>query len=146
MSLELGNESLQSLKNKTEQWLNDPHNTDPFIVLYHTADFSGPNGTVSAEKLKLLGDYIDYLQGTGRVQFTTLDRSWTTTDNGTPTNNGAVASSSSEAATPRGAPAVLNVGFAGEWTVFAVLGAILAFSLVSSLTIRLSKNRNRPKG
>ncbi len=137
ISLVLGNESLPSMESATAQWLNDPHSIDTFIVLYHPADFRAPDGTVNAEKVKLLGDYIDYLRGTGRVQFTTLDRSWTTT------GNGAVASSSSEGASAVGATDLPNVGFANGSPVFAVLGAILVFSLASVLTIRLSKNKNR---
>jgi hypothetical protein len=42
-----------------------------------------PNYTVNASKVNMLADYIKYLGGTGRVQFTTLDRSVTTTGNGT---------------------------------------------------------------
>jgi peptidoglycan/xylan/chitin deacetylase (PgdA/CDA1 family) len=78
VSLVLANESLASMKNKTEQFLNDPQSNDTFVVLYHPSDFSGPNGVISSQKVKLLADYIDYLKGTGRVQFTTFDRSWTT--------------------------------------------------------------------
>jgi peptidoglycan/xylan/chitin deacetylase (PgdA/CDA1 family) len=137
VSVELGNQSLQSLENTTELWLNDPHSTDTFIVLYHPSDFSGPNGAVNATEVKLLGDYIDYLQGTGRVQFTTLDRSVMMT------GNGAVASSSSEGTSAVGATNLPNVGFANGSAVFAVLGTILAFSLASVLTIRLSKNKSR---
>jgi hypothetical protein len=81
MSVELGTQSLQSLENATERWLSDPHGVDTFIVLYHPSDFSGPNGSVNPDEVKLLSDYIDYLQGTGRVQFTTLNHSWTTTGN-----------------------------------------------------------------
>ena len=150
ISIELGNNSLQSMENATEQWLNNDRSTDTFIVLYHPADFRGPDGAVNTAEVKLLGDYIDYLQGTGRVQFTTLDGSWTTT------GNGAVASSSSQGATTVGAtdaPNVgansgdiggLNGGLVGS-AVFVVLAAILVFSLASILTIRLGKNKNRPK-
>jgi hypothetical protein len=42
-----------------------------------------PNYTVNASKVNMLADYIKYFEGTGRVQFTTLDRSVTTTGNGT---------------------------------------------------------------
>jgi len=84
--------------------------------------------------LKLLGDYIDYLQGTGRVQFTTLDRSVTTTGNGT------VASSNSVGTTAVGATDVPN----GLPDV-PVLGAILVFSLAAILTIRLRTNKNSRK-
>lgn len=83
ISIELGNNTLQSLENATNQWLNDPYSINTFVVLYHPADFEGPNYTVNASKVTLLANYIDYLQGTGRVQFTTLDRSVTTTGNGT---------------------------------------------------------------
>lgn len=77
-SLELSNKSLASLKNETEQFLNNPHSVDTFVVLYHPSDFSGPNGTVNSQRVKLLADYIDYLKGMGRVQFTTFNRSLTT--------------------------------------------------------------------
>jgi peptidoglycan/xylan/chitin deacetylase (PgdA/CDA1 family) len=77
-SLEFGNKSLASLKNETEQFLNNPRSVDTLVVLYHPSDFSGPNGTVNSQKVKLLADYMDYLKGTGRVQFTTLNRSLTT--------------------------------------------------------------------
>jgi peptidoglycan/xylan/chitin deacetylase (PgdA/CDA1 family) len=143
ISIELGNNSLQSLENATEPWLNNPNSINTFIVLYHPSDFKGADGTVNATEAKLLGDYIDYLQGTGRVQFTTLDRLVTTTGNGavTTTGNGAVTSSSSEGTTNAvGAPDVLSGS-----GVFPVLGAILVFSLASILIIRRSKNNNRRK-
>jgi len=137
ISIELGNNSLQSLENATEPWINNPNSINTFIVLYHPSDFKGANGTVNATEVKLLGDYIDYLQGTGRVQFTTLDGSETTT------GNAAVASSSSNGTSAVGAADLPNVGFASGSAVFAVLGAILAFSLACVLTIRLSKNKSR---
>jgi peptidoglycan/xylan/chitin deacetylase (PgdA/CDA1 family) len=77
-SFALQNQSLQSLKSGTERFLNDPRSGDTLVVLYHPSDFSGPGDTVSKERVKLLVDYIDYLAGTGRVQFTTIDRSLTT--------------------------------------------------------------------
>jgi hypothetical protein len=79
ISIEVTNNTLQSLENATNQWLNDPYSINTFVVLYHPADFEGPNYTVNASKVTLLANYIDYLQGTGRVQFTTLDHSVTTT-------------------------------------------------------------------
>jgi len=78
VSLVFTNQSLESLKNKTERFLDDVHGSDTFVVLYHPGDFSGRNNTVSKDRVKLLADYIDYLTGTGRVQFTTSNRSWTT--------------------------------------------------------------------
>jgi peptidoglycan/xylan/chitin deacetylase (PgdA/CDA1 family) len=140
ISIEIGNNTLQSLENATEQWLNDPYSINTFVVLYHPADFQGPNYAVNASKVTLLANYIDYLQGTGRVQFTTLDRSVTTTGNGT------AASSSSEGATAVGATDAPNIGIANAGAVFAVLAAILVVSLASVLTIRRRKNKNRPKG
>ncbi len=140
ISIELGNNTLQSLESATNQWLNDPYSINTFVVLYHPAYFEAANLTVSASKVNMLANYIDYLQGTGRVQFTTLDRSVTTT------GNGAVASSSSVGTTAVGAANASNVGFANGSAVFAVLGVILAFSLASVLTIRRRKNKNRPKG
>ena len=127
---------LQSLESATNQWLNDPNSVNTFVVLYHPADFEAANYTVSASKLNTLANYIDYLQGTGRVQFTTLDRSVTTT------GNGAVASSSSVGTTAVGATDAAQNGSA----VFSILGAILVVSLGSILTIRLRRNKNRPKG
>jgi len=136
ISIELGNNSLQSMESATAQWLNDPNSVNTFIVLFHPSDFRAPDGTVNAAEVKLLGDYIDYLQGTGRVQFTTLDHSVTT-------GNSAVASTSSEGTTAVGAIDVPDVGFANAGAVFAVLGAIIVFSLASVLAIRLRKNKNR---
>ena len=72
------NQSLASMKSETDRFLNDPHSIDTFVVLYHPSDFNGPNGVVNSQKVKQLADYIDYLKGTGRVQFTTFDRSLTT--------------------------------------------------------------------
>jgi len=89
VSLVFANASLTSMKNKTELFLNDPHSTDTFVVLYHPADFSGPNNVVNSQKVKLLADYIDYLEGTGRVQFTTFDRSLTTEGGGSSSSSGA---------------------------------------------------------
>jgi peptidoglycan/xylan/chitin deacetylase (PgdA/CDA1 family) len=137
ISIELGNNTLQSLESATNQWLNDPNSINTFVVLYHPSDFKAADGAVSAAEVNTLANYIDYLQGTGRVQFTTLDRSVTTT------GNGAVASSSSVGTTAVGAANASNVGFANGSAVFAVLGTILAFSLASVLTIRLSKNKKR---
>ena len=78
VSLVFANTSLASMKNETERFLNKPNSNDTLVVLYHPADFSGTNGVVNSQRVKLLADYIDYLKGTGRVQFTTSDRSWTT--------------------------------------------------------------------
>ena len=78
VSLVFANQSLASLKNETEQFLNNPQSVDTLVVLYHPYDFSGPNGVVNLQRVKLLADYIDYLKGTGRVQFTTFNRSTTT--------------------------------------------------------------------
>lgn len=97
-----------------------------------------PNYTVNASKVNMLADYIKYLEGTGRVQFTTLDRSVTTTGNGT------AASSSSEGTTAVGATDAPNVGFANAGAVFAVVGAILVVLLASIFVVRRRKNKNRP--
>jgi peptidoglycan/xylan/chitin deacetylase (PgdA/CDA1 family) len=78
VSLVFASANLTSMKNETERFLNNPHSIDTLVVLYHPSDFSGPNGVVNSQRVKLLADYIDYLKGTGRVQFTTFDRSWTT--------------------------------------------------------------------
>ena len=43
ISIELGNNSLQSLENATEPWLNNPNSINTFIVLYHPSDFKGAN-------------------------------------------------------------------------------------------------------
>ncbi|MGZ4863544.1 MAG: DUF2334 domain-containing protein [Halobacteriota archaeon] len=91
VSLELSNKSLASLKNETEQFLNTPNSVDTFVVLYHPSDFSGPNGTVNPESVKVLEGYIDYLKGTGRVQFTTFNRALTTEN---PVSSSGVASPS----------------------------------------------------
>jgi peptidoglycan/xylan/chitin deacetylase (PgdA/CDA1 family) len=137
------NVTLQSLENATNQWLNDPYSINTFVVLYHPADFEGPNYTVNASKVNLLTNYIDYLQSTGRVQFTTLDRSVTTTGNGAA--NGTVASSGSDVASATaGAFDGLNGGLV-ESAVFAVLGVMLVLSLASIFTIRRRKNKNRPR-
>jgi hypothetical protein len=138
ISIEVTNNTLQSLENATNQWLNDPYSINTFVVLYHPADFEGPNYTVNASKVTLLANYIDYLQGTGRVQFTTLDHSVTTTGNDT------AASSSSEGTTAVGATDAPNVGFANAGAVFAVVGAIVVVSLASIFVVRRRKNKNRP--
>jgi len=130
-----GTQTLQSLENATNQWLNDPYAINTFVVLYHPADFEGPNYTVNASKVTMLADYIKYLEGTGRVQFTTLDRSVTTT------GNGAAASSSSTV----GATDTPNAWLANAGVVFAVLAAILIVSLASVLSIRRRQNKNRRK-
>ena len=138
ISIEVTNNTLQSLENATNQWLNDPYSINTFVVLYHPADFEGPNYTVNASKVNMLADYIKYFEGTGRVQFTTLDRSVTTTGNGT------AASSSSEGTTAVGATDAPNVGFANAGAVFAVVGAIVVVSLASIFVVRRRKNKNRP--
>ena len=140
ISIEVTNNTLQSLENATNQWLNDPYSINTFVVLYHPADFEGPNYTVNASKVTLLANYIDYLQGTGRVQFTTLDHSVTTTGNDT------AASSSSEGTTAVGATDAPNVGFANAGAVFAVVGAIVVVSLASIFVVRRRKNKDRPNG
>ena len=69
-------ETLQSLKVKTDWWLNDAHTSDPIIVFYHYWWFDGPSGTISNFKLKLLSDYMDYLKNRGDVTLTNLNRSY----------------------------------------------------------------------
>jgi len=61
------NASLASMKNETERFLNNPHGVDTLVVPYHLSDFSGPNGVVNSQRVKLLADYIDYLQGRTRT-------------------------------------------------------------------------------
>ncbi len=68
--------TLQSLKDKTDRLLNDAHTSDTIIVLYHYWSFGGPSGTISNFKIKLLSDYIDYLNNRGDVTFTNLNRSY----------------------------------------------------------------------
>jgi hypothetical protein len=55
------------MKNETERFLNNPHGVDTLVVPYHLSDFSGPNGVVNSQRVKLLADYIDYLQGRTRT-------------------------------------------------------------------------------
>jgi peptidoglycan/xylan/chitin deacetylase (PgdA/CDA1 family) len=146
ISVELSNQSLQSLENATERWRNDPQSIDTFTVLYHPSDFSSSNGSVNADEVKLLSDYIDYLQGTGRVQFTTLDHSWTTTGNGGVVSSRGEPSPSAATSLPsaRFTSAADNLGSEiGGPAAFAVLGAFLVFSLVLVLVARLSKNKNK---
>lgn len=143
VSLVFANESLQSMKDKTEQFLDDAHSIDTFVVLYHPADFSGPNGAVNAERVKVLADYIDYLRGTGRVQFTKLDRSTTT-------GNGAASSSTSSNA-PSEAAAPSNNVWNGILTgsLSESLGAfgLIAFACVGLywFTARPSSKRQPPQ-
>jgi len=68
--------TLQSLKDKTDQLLNNTHTDDPIIVFYHYWSFGGPGGTINAFKLKLLSDYIDYLKNRGDVTFTNFNHSY----------------------------------------------------------------------
>ena len=146
IGIELGNNSLQSLENATAPWLNDPHSIDTFVVLYHPSDFSGPNGSVNPDEMKLLSDYIDYLQGTGRVQFTTLDHSSTTTGTGG-------AASSSAGGTPNGANSPSSAGFDSAvndlggtiagLAALAVVGVVVLFSLAFILLVRFRKSKTR---
>jgi len=141
ISLEFSaNTTLQSLESATNQWLNDPYSINTFVVLYHPADFEGPNYSVNASKLSMLANYIDYLQSTGRVQFTTLDRSVTTTGNGA--GNGTVASPGSDAFNA-GAFDGLNGGLV-EAAVLAILGVIVIISAASIVNRRRNKNRPKP--
>jgi peptidoglycan/xylan/chitin deacetylase (PgdA/CDA1 family) len=148
VSLVFANESLQSMKNETERFLNDAHSIDTFVVLYHPADFSGPGGAVNSERVKLLADYIDYLKATGRVQFTKLDRSWTT--------EGAVGSSSS-GASPSEATAPSNNEASSILTSIGLNGGLstllaYAFGLIAFASIgfywfiaRSNSRKRRPK-
>jgi hypothetical protein len=144
ISIEVTNNTLQSLENATNQWLNDPYSINTFVVLYHPADFEGPNYTVNASKVNMLADYIKYFEGTGRVQFTTLDRSVTTTGNGTAASSSSNASPSSDVASAyAGIIGGLNGGLV-EPAVFAVVGAIVVVSLASIFVVRRRKNKDRP--
>ncbi len=147
ISLVLGNESLPSMESATAQWLNDPHSIDTFIVLYHPADFSGPDGTVNAAKVKMLADYIDYLEGTGRVQFTTLDRSWTTEGNGTAISPSSAAPSITTAALNKDATGTLtsserNDGL-GALLLYARFG-LIAFASIGFYWFVARPQRQRP--
>jgi len=150
ISVELGNQNLQSLENATEQWLNDPHNVNTFVVLYHPADFRGPNGSVNTDELKLLSDYIDYLQGTGRVQFTTLDHSWTTTGNATASSSSSrgVPSGTNVISTNRGSGILmgsyLNESLGALFPYAVTLIALACFSVYWVVTRPRSKRR-RPR-
>lgn len=139
VSLMLTNESLRSAESKTEQFLNEPHTIDTFVVLYHPADFSGPNGVVNTNKVKLLSDYVDYLKGKKDVLFTKLDRSWTVAggDTGNPASD---TGSMQQGAIvlPNGASIDVSglgnlVGGLNGSTVFLLAGAILALSVGSYL-------------
>lgn len=127
VSLVLTNQSLESLKNKTERFLDDVHGSDTFMVLYHPGDFSGPNNTVSNDRVKLLADYIDYLTGTGRVQFTTSNRAWTT--------EGVARSSSSVDVLTENPAASAAIGFL-DLSGFEALYAVAGLLAVSYLVIR----------
>jgi len=139
-------QTLQSLESATNLWLNDPYSINTFVVLYHPADFEGPNYTVNASKLNMLADYIKYLEGTGRVQFTTLSRSITTT------GNGAGVSSSSDASTNAGIISGLSAGVIDGlnsglvWPAVVVIVGVIVVVSLASLTIRRRKNKNRPDG
>ena len=126
VSLVFANQSLASLKNETEQFLNNPNSVDTLVVLYHPYDFSGPNGVVNSQRVKLLADYIDYLKGTGRVQFTTFNRS-TTTD-GAVSSSGVASPSETNASANAGGNILtgnrLNSGFSAL-LVFACFALIL---------------------
>jgi peptidoglycan/xylan/chitin deacetylase (PgdA/CDA1 family) len=134
VSLVLTNQSLKSLKNKTEQFLDDVHGSDTFVVLYHPGDFSGPNNTVSKEKVKLLADYIDYLKGTGRVQFTTSDSSWTTPTPTASTNEGANITTTGNG---------LNIERTAP-LLYVTLGLMVLIPIGSYGVIRLSRSKKRP--
>ncbi|MGA7076691.1 MAG: DUF2334 domain-containing protein [Halobacteriota archaeon] len=149
VSLVFANESLESMKSETERFLNDPHSIDTFVVLYHPADFSGPNGVVNSERVKLLADYIDYLESTGRVQFTKFDRSLTTEGGG---------SSSNTAASPLKTAAASNNEANSIWTGNGLSGGLGALSLYASFGLiafacigffwfmaRSNPRRRRPK-
>ncbi|MGZ4942331.1 MAG: DUF2334 domain-containing protein [Halobacteriota archaeon] len=123
-SLVLANESLQSAEGKTSQFLADSHSIDTFVVLYHPADFSSSNGSVNNDRITLLQDYIDYLKGRGDIQFTTLDRSWTT---GTSQQKATTLPSVQAESTVIG-------GLQGSW-VLPLIGTILALALVAYLVL-----------
>jgi hypothetical protein len=67
-------ESMRAAKDRTERFLNDPQGGDTLVVAYHHWMFSAPDGSVDQRKVKLLGDYIDYLINRGDVFFARLDR------------------------------------------------------------------------
>ena len=124
VSLVFANESLQSMESTTDQFLNDTHGIDTLVVLYHPADFSGPDGAVNSERVKMLADYIDYLEGTGRVQFTKLDRTWTTEGSGSSSSSGASTSEASSILTSNG----LSGGL-GALPLYASFG-LIAFACI----------------
>jgi hypothetical protein len=109
-------------------------------VLYHPSDFSGSNGTVNSQKVKLLADYMDYLKGTGRVQFTTFNRSLTTES---PVRSSGVASPSETNASTNAVGDILtgeglNSGFSALLVFACVALIVVGFVL---LVGRLSAKR-----
>jgi peptidoglycan/xylan/chitin deacetylase (PgdA/CDA1 family) len=141
VSLVLTNESLQSAESKTEQFLNDPHTIDTFVVLYHPADFSGPNGVVNPDKVKLLSDYIDYLKGKKDVVFTKLDRSWTVAGGGAGNRASDIGNMQQGAIVlPNGMSIDVSgignlIGGLNGSAVFLLVGAILVLSVGSYLIV-----------
>jgi len=133
VSLMLANESLRSAESKTEQFLNDPYTIDTFVVLYHPADFSGPNGVVNTDKVKLLSDYIDYLKGKNDVLFTKLDRSWTVA-------GGDAGSRASDTESTQQGAIVLPGGLNGS-AIFLLVGAVLVLSVGSYLIVFRKRSR-----
>jgi len=67
------NKSVETAKNTTDQFLNDPNNDT--LIVDITGGFQRADGSADARKVQLLHDYIDYLKNTGDVQFARLDRS-----------------------------------------------------------------------
>jgi hypothetical protein len=115
------------MKNETERFLNDPHSIDTFVVLYHPADFSGPNGAVNSERIKLLADYIDYLEGTGRVQFTKFDRSWTTEGGGSSSGSGASSLKTTAASNNEANSILTGNGLSGGLGALSLSLGLIAF-------------------
>ena len=139
VSLVFANESLQSMESATDQFLNDTHGIDTLVVLYHPADFSGPDGAVNSEKIKMLSDYIDYLEGTGRVQFTKLDRTWTTEGSGGSSSSGA---STSKTTVASNSEANGLSGGLGALPLYASFG-LIAFACIGFLWFRVRSNPTR---
>jgi peptidoglycan/xylan/chitin deacetylase (PgdA/CDA1 family) len=146
VSLVFANESLQSMESATDQFLNDTHGIDTLVVLYHPADFSGPDGSINSEKIKMLSDYIDYLEGTGRVQFTKLDRTWTTEGSGGSSSSGASTLKTTVASNSEANSIWTGSGLSGGLPLYASFG-LIAFACIGLLWFkaRLNPARRPPK-
>jgi len=142
VSLVFANESLQSMESATDRFLNDTHGIDTFVVLYHPADFSGPDGTVSSERVKMLADYIDYLKGTGRVQFTKLDHTWTTEGGESSSSSGTSPVKTTVDSNNEANSIWTGIGLSGGLPLYASLG-LIAFACIGFLWFRVRSNPTR---